>query len=233
LFGIHINHYKLLIDYLGNDQPWYFLRYGLAAQTSESDQEAIIPERIEDLAAHFRQEIEKLYPQGPYCLMGVSFGGLVAYEIAQQLVSAGKKVPLLIIFDTRLRFNKKRRQLGEIITQLRNLNFVQLQEKVKGRITNTFLSWDKSKAEVVQKTINYQPYEAKPYEGNVIFFKAMESPSLIFYSQEPSEEGWKKLIKGRLDVYEIPGDHLGILTEANNAKMVAEILEAIITKTLK
>jgi hypothetical protein len=84
------------------------------------------------------------------------------------------------MFDTRLRFKLKRRGLGEVINQLRKLTFAQLKEKVKERVTNTFFKREKSKAEVIQKTTNYQPYEAKPYKGNVIFLEYLIKVTVRF-----------------------------------------------------
>lgn len=58
-------------------------------------------ERIEDMAKYYLQHIRKLQPQGPYLLAGLSFGGLVALEIAQNLRANGEDVALLALFDTR------------------------------------------------------------------------------------------------------------------------------------
>ena len=44
----------------------------------------------------------ELQPRGPYFLAGHSFGGLVSFEIAQQLVRAGESVSFLGLIDTTL-----------------------------------------------------------------------------------------------------------------------------------
>ncbi|MBD1869937.1 amino acid adenylation domain-containing protein [Cyanobacteria bacterium FACHB-471] len=56
--------------------------------------------RIEAIATSYIQAIQALQPQGPYFLGGWSFGGLVAFEMAQQLTQAGQEVGLLAILDT-------------------------------------------------------------------------------------------------------------------------------------
>jgi amino acid adenylation domain-containing protein len=56
--------------------------------------------RIEAIATYYIQAIRALQPQGPYLLGGWSFGGLVAFEMAQQLTQAGQEVGLLAILDT-------------------------------------------------------------------------------------------------------------------------------------
>jgi thioesterase domain-containing protein len=42
------------------------------------------------MAAHYISEMRSVQPHGPYFLGGFSFGGLVGYEIAQQLKKSGE-----------------------------------------------------------------------------------------------------------------------------------------------
>jgi len=55
---------------------------------------------IEETAAFYVNEIRKLQPQGPYYIGGGCYGGLVAFEMAQQLVGLGQEVGLLAMIDT-------------------------------------------------------------------------------------------------------------------------------------
>src|SRR5205823_472140 len=43
--------------------------------------------------------LERSGAEGPYCLGGFSFGGLVAFEMARQLVDRGRRVALLAVLD--------------------------------------------------------------------------------------------------------------------------------------
>lgn len=52
------------------------------------------------MAAHYVTEILKIQPHGPYYMGGSSAGGIVAFEMAQQLVAQGKTVGVLALFDT-------------------------------------------------------------------------------------------------------------------------------------
>jgi amino acid adenylation domain-containing protein len=58
------------------------------------------PESIEALAACHIQAIRRLQPQGPYRLAGWSIGGLIAYEIARQLINSGDAVTFLGMIDS-------------------------------------------------------------------------------------------------------------------------------------
>ena len=98
IFGVHgapgdILFYRELARYLGPDQPFY----GLQAQGLDGKQ--LAPARIEDMAAHYVQEIRRAQSHGPYLLAGYSLGAVLAYEMAQQLKKQSEEVALLIFLD--------------------------------------------------------------------------------------------------------------------------------------
>jgi thioesterase domain-containing protein/acyl carrier protein len=83
--------YLLLAHHLGTDQPFYALQ-------------AIYPKdqytTFEEMAARYIKDIRDVQPKGPYRLGGWSFGGIIAFEMAQQLVRQGEEVSLLALFDS-------------------------------------------------------------------------------------------------------------------------------------
>lgn len=56
--------------------------------------------RLEDLAGAYVETLRRFQPSGPYHLVGYSFGGTLAFEIARQLWEAGAEVGLLAIIDS-------------------------------------------------------------------------------------------------------------------------------------
>jgi acyl transferase domain-containing protein/thioesterase domain-containing protein len=92
--GGNIVEYQHLQRYLGPEQPVYGI------QARGLDGHTPFLRRVPELAAHYIKEIRALQPAGPYYLAGSSFGGLVGYEIAQQLLEHGERVALLALFDT-------------------------------------------------------------------------------------------------------------------------------------
>ena len=92
--GAHVFIYRPLVAYLGLDQPVY----GLQAQGIDGTQTPYT--RVEDMARHYIKEIRELEPHGPYYLTGDTLGGLIAFEIAQQLTRQGEDVAFLAMFDT-------------------------------------------------------------------------------------------------------------------------------------
>ena len=92
--GGNIVGYAALARHLGPDQPVYGLQsWGLSGRHTPHAS-------IEEMAIHYLAEISALQPQGPYFLGGLSFGGLVAFEMAQQLHAQGRPVGLVALLDT-------------------------------------------------------------------------------------------------------------------------------------
>lgn len=86
--------YVDLARWLGLDQPLY----GLQGPDPRGSREPF--GSIEEMAACYVAAMRAAQPEGPYFLAGFSFGGLVAFEISQQLHRAGLPVALLALLDT-------------------------------------------------------------------------------------------------------------------------------------
>ena len=54
---------------------------------------------IEDMAAHYVQDLRRFQPAGPYYLGGYCFGGNVAFEMARQLTAQQQEVALLLLMN--------------------------------------------------------------------------------------------------------------------------------------
>jgi thioesterase domain-containing protein len=57
---------------------------------------------VESLADDYIRILQATQPRGPYRILGYSFSGIVAYEVAQRLCSAGEKVEFLALIDSHL-----------------------------------------------------------------------------------------------------------------------------------
>ncbi|HET9627353.1 MAG TPA: amino acid adenylation domain-containing protein, partial [Kofleriaceae bacterium] len=72
--------------------------YGFAARGLDSDEP---PHRsVEAMAEHYLALARAVHTGGPYLLIGSSFGGTVAYEMARQLTAAGERVALCALLDS-------------------------------------------------------------------------------------------------------------------------------------
>src|SRR5207302_2028496 len=92
--GANVLCFEELARHLPPDQPFYGLQSpGLDGTTPPVQQ-------VEEMAAWYVDEIRAVQAHGPYYLAGCSMGGVVAFEMAQQLVAAGEEVAFLGLLDT-------------------------------------------------------------------------------------------------------------------------------------
>lgn len=84
---------------LGPDQPFYGI------EPEGLDGRRFLRPTVEAMATHYLSEIRKVQPEGPYFIGGYCFGGLVAFEMAQQLLQRGEEPALVVLFSAELRFN--------------------------------------------------------------------------------------------------------------------------------
>ena len=89
--------YRGLAARLGTDRPVY----GIRAESNSDGFPFYKGSSVEEVAARYIAEIKNVQPRGPYSLGGACSGGVIAFEMAQQLRSQGEVVsdPVLL-FDS-------------------------------------------------------------------------------------------------------------------------------------
>ena len=86
--------FQHLVQALGKDQPFYGLEF---AYNSQLEPESFT---IEHLAQTNVEAIKKIQPEGPYSLMGLSNGGMIAFEMAKIMLEKGDEVTSLSFLDS-------------------------------------------------------------------------------------------------------------------------------------
>jgi surfactin family lipopeptide synthetase A len=242
LFCIHpvggnILEYYPLAARLGTDQPLY----GLQSIGLDGIQAPLT--QIEAMAAHYLREIQTLQPHGPYSILGYSFGGLVAVEIASQLHRQGEQIGLLALLDNESPNLPKIRPSFWKTLAIHLDNFRQLDRQeqfkyVRDRIIfravyqnrvdseKDFLidNWaEPLPAEYVQVlAANFQASRSctgKFYPGKITLFRSSIQP--IDQALHP-DLGWSELT-GELEIHNLPGSHSNILREPHLEFFVQEL----------
>ena len=203
-------------------------------------------------ARDYLAEIRKVRPEGPYLLGGFSGGGITAYEMAQQLETAGEEVAVLALLDTPLpvRPPLSRRDKALIkLQEFRRKGLGYLREWVVNR-----LEWERRK-----RRVNDDPADAGRFHNRKIemaFRQAVGSytlsrwdgPLLLFRPPldrhwQVSDERWVSRAREyvfhdnewtgwapQTEVVEIPGDHDSMVLDPNvkvlAARLAAEIAMA-------
>jgi len=204
--------------------------YGLQSQGLDGNHTC--HKSIEDMARHYIGEIRSLQPAGPYFVGGFSLGGLIAFEMAQQLRAQGEEVGMLVLFDT----------------YPGNLKPVTAASFVKLLLTPSWQHWFHDLPRKVQKRMRRalrnrkvpqflrdvrdsnaaaaENYVLRPYAGRATLIRAAEKS---LRSAEDPHSLWPSLISN-LEVHEIPGDHYDMLV-APQVDRLAEKLKACIDRT--
>ena len=85
--------YAGLMRYLASDTPLFGL------QARGLNRAEPLPGSIQEMAVDYIAQLQTVQPQGPYCLLGWSSGGLIAHAVATELQRRGETVSLLAILD--------------------------------------------------------------------------------------------------------------------------------------
>lgn len=89
--------YGCLASHMSPDQPFYGI------QESLESLETGTVYSVNELADQFIECMREIQPHGPYCLGGWSFGGVVAFQMAQRLHEFGERVLCLVLVDCEAR----------------------------------------------------------------------------------------------------------------------------------
>lgn len=102
--GGYVFFYRALAEELDPDRPVYGVR---AESPRDGGGRAFVDApSLEDVAAHYVEEILAVQPTGPYLVGGACAGGIVAFEMARQLQARGESLAgPVIVFDAFLRNN--------------------------------------------------------------------------------------------------------------------------------
>jgi len=112
-----------MAGHVHEDQPIYSIYHAY-------DRDFVAPEKIEDLAGIYIEQMRKIQPHGPYHLAGFCVGGLVGYEMSNQLRADGEEVAYLAMIDPTIpgwrsgnRAEWVRRSFAETASRWRTLLF--------------------------------------------------------------------------------------------------------------
>src|SRR5699024_9979123 len=85
--------YLGLLKHIKRGRPTYAIQ---APTLTERDSRC---SNLRELAQHYAELVQDIQPQGPYHLVGWSFGGTVAHQMAHELQIRGTDVGLLAVLD--------------------------------------------------------------------------------------------------------------------------------------
>jgi amino acid adenylation domain-containing protein len=228
---------------LGTDQPFYGLQ-----PHGQDGREA--PSTVEDMAADYIKEIRTIQPEGPYFLGGYSFGGIVAFEMAQQLQKQEQKVALLVLIDPASPSNDlfpPNASLAvnttsfsyETYQHLHNLARLGTREKLSYVLERVRWRLDRINRKIKMVVCNFYLGIGRRVPASLrmfYFFEVSRQTNrkyvpqiypgrIIFLKAEKSSIDWSKLATEGLEIQELPGRHLELLRDLH-AQTVGEKLRS-------
>jgi aspartate racemase len=224
--GGNVLNFASFAGHFDPDQPVYGL------QARGLDGKEIPNMSIPQMAADYLRDIRTIQPEGPYCIGGFSAGGVVAFEMARQLRAAGQQVAILALLDSQINdpnqsgvAASKERFTRTVAFNIRYAFHIGLLsfagQKLKNlRMRANIRIWTIKNSLGLKPSANLldveeafllalRNYVPQTYDGDANLFRAKDE--LCSYS-DPTL-GWGGVIKGRLDIREISGDHDTILHE--------------------
>jgi thioesterase domain-containing protein/acyl carrier protein len=223
--GGNVLGFRDLVRHLGNEQPFF------ALQPQGLDGKRACLTSVGEMAACYVQEIRRVQPEGPYRIGGYSFGGLVAYEMAQMLEAQGEHVALLALFDS---YPGKSETRAE---QMKNLMSLPLTQRLSflfkkgGRVLMTLrkrieMRFLPRALRNVRRACSEAAgeYDVQPYKGRVTLFRVREKSAGSL--NDPYSIWWRMAANG-VELREIGGDHLSLLKEPQVRFLAGELAEAL------
>jgi len=238
LSGVAMFTYYPLARHLGQDQPIYGL------QLRGLDGKELPQETIEEMATYHIGRMRTVQPEGPYSLIGFSFGGLVVFEMARQLLERKEALRLVALIDAAapgypevaglsvrllLHFKHIVRAgpgpgLRYVWDRVKSRGY-RIKEQSARTLHQAVRRVEAQRQDDIEGAVHgaairaYHRYAPRPCPCEVILFRAEEQPEWLGSSHRDPTNGWGKLAMGGVQVHVIPGDHLAMVREPNVAEI--------------
>jgi phthiocerol/phenolphthiocerol synthesis type-I polyketide synthase E len=193
---------------------------------------------IDRLVDAYHSAIVRFRPQGPYRLAGLSFGGMLAVELASKMRALGEAVDVVFLFDTLLPEGRRRRWGAWFWRQLREMSGAKRKEKL-GRlyasISRRLFGQSGGGAAPGGSDAFYQEFAGRQ---RAAFFEAEKSwqvrstvdfPVILFRASEhdmwgqdlefAEDYGWRRYVGGQLRIVRVVGGHRSIIEAPNVAEV--------------
>jgi oxalate---CoA ligase len=226
-------------NYFDADQPVFQIQDPLARRWQ-------VKPPLELTARRYVDELRRIRREGPYQLIGYSFGGLIAYEMARQLLGAGESVSFLGLLDTpapgyvfplsaRLRMHTAnaaqfRRMLAELRTRSWLSRGTYIRHTVPAITRHRWLRWvlkrlpDDWRVPTPPGSVARIQYEPNGYPGHIVLFWATEGRA---QRDRTADLGWGRLADGGLSLRAVSGNHRTMAYGPNAPMLARHVTECL------
>ncbi|MEV5844781.1 AMP-binding protein [Streptomyces sp. NPDC051985] len=190
--------------------------YGLQARGLDGTE--ALPASVAEMAADYVDHVRSVRPTGPYHLLGWSFGGVVAHEMAVQLEESGASVETLAILDAHPEAAPGPDTDRDVLAMLLEffgydpslwagepLTYPRFVEVIRAR-QGLLASFDERRiaalARVCANNVRVAGlHRPRPFGGNSVMFTARG------HARETALGLWRPLVEGELDILPVDRTH--------------------------
>jgi amino acid adenylation domain-containing protein len=214
-FVCGLNLYQPLAERLGKRQPSFGVFVAAEEKVAaEATSEGDAPEvSLTALGSDYVDVIRAHQPHGPYRLAGVSFGGVLAFEVAQRLRAMGEEVELLALLDSILPRGWTRSPIRSALDRARSLV---LGKRAAAAAQDEGPAIDRAlldrRESIYLRAIEAYDPQIQSYPGSALLFRALDRANGAGVTIDPWC-GWRNVIEGGIETVDVPGDHLEMLRE--------------------
>jgi thioesterase domain-containing protein/acyl carrier protein len=191
-------------------------------------------DRVEQTAAKFVAQLRREFLRGPYRLCGHSYGAVLAFEMARQLVAAGCEVGLLAMLDGVVPGSQRPlpaiRRAPLHVRRLVALGargaWRDLSQRVIARDAKTPEAAGGALPTPNRRTHAFRRYRPGRYDGTITLLRAVEPLASWQFFQPQPFNGWDAVCD-RVVVRDVPGDHLSMFKEPHLRQTAAVLNECL------
>jgi amino acid adenylation domain-containing protein len=241
--GGNVLSYYEVARLLGPEQPLLMLQ-------ALGIEEGQIPfATVEELADYYLEAVRKQQPTGPYLLVGWSFGGLVAYEMARRFSQEGEQVGMLVVIDIHANSS-----VPDWVDQVDDAGLVEYifadvvevsakQQRaldpgarlayIVERLQQSDYPLESNEAAHARRllqlfrsnTIAALKYVPQPYPGRINLFRARDGSRQ--HDEVDSTLGWGDLAGSGVELIWVPGNHQTLVSSPNVEVLAQRLSECV------
>ena len=233
-----VTYYKIASLLRGDRQVYGLQPHGLDGQTEPLD-------RVEEMASAYLKEIRKIQPHGPYYVGGICLGGVVAFEIAQQLRAAGQEVRLVLLIDSFLPGDLQYLHTRSALVQYLDYHLGEALLQSGAARLKYLARWCANGVVRLARSLGWQEngslaratrlvreahkravlgYTPKPYDGKITQLLCSDASDR---SYEDRRLAWSTLAADGFEVRIVPGNHLTMVEEPYVRIVAAELQRSL------
>ncbi len=237
--GGHVWCYKDLVQYLGDDQPFY----GVQPRAPENG--LVYHTEIEAMASDYVEAIRSFQPTGPYWLSGWSMGGVIAFEMARQLQQQEQEVAMLALLDSGVPEAKEQEYNWAVLLSIFAFDLGLTKEHItrppnwtpRPQMVELRELWAVARrAAVVPAAMTLvefrqlfdifkiyantmRRYNPGQFQGRITLFRPVDEFGQVVFSSNTEKaeqdkfDGWSLLATEGVEVRNVPGNHFSMLQE--------------------